>query len=75
MSPAVDPPDIQGVFDCLVSASMLKARLYRVGAAIDLEPASIEDRRNILLCAAYARSVERLLRSTLIARGVLTPKV
>jgi len=72
MTARTQAPDTNGIFDSLVAASTLKARLYRVGAAIGLQPDSIDDRRNILMCAVYARAVERLLRSTLISRGVLT---
>ena len=75
MSTALEPPYTSEAFDCFVEASMLKERLHRVGAAIPLEPTAIDDRRSILLCAVYVRTVERILRNTLVAHGVLKPRL
>ena len=69
-----EPAHTSETFDCFVDASMLKERLHRVGEAIALEPSVIDDRRSILLCAFYVRTVERILRNTLVARGVLKPR-
>jgi hypothetical protein len=75
MSAEVEPAFTQEAFDCFVEASMLKERLYRVGASISLEPTAIDDRRSILMCAVYLRTVERILRNTLVAHGVLKPRL
>jgi len=75
MRTAVEPAYVNEAFDCYVDASMLKERLQRLGAAIDLESSVIEDRHSILLCAVYVRTVERILRNTLVARGVLKPRL
>jgi hypothetical protein len=71
----IEPQYIGDTFDCFVDASMLKKRLHRVGAAIGLEASVIDDRRSILLCAVYVRTVERILRNTLVAHGVLEPRL
>lgn len=75
MRTALDSPYTREAFDCFIDASMLKVRLHRVGAAISLEPYAIYDRHSILLCAVYVRTVERILRNTLVEHGVLTPRV
>jgi hypothetical protein len=74
MSTEREPLYTREAFDCFVDASMLKERLHRVGAEISLEPTAIDDRRSILLCAVYVRTVERILRNTLVAYGVLKPR-
>ncbi len=70
----IEPQYISETFDCFVDARMLKKRLHRVGAAIALEASVIDDRRSILLCAVYVRTVERILSNTLVAHGVLEPR-
>jgi hypothetical protein len=75
MRTTVEPGHLNEAFDCFVDASMLKERLQHLGAAIDLDPSVIDDRHSILLCAVYVRTVERILRNTLVEHGVLKPRL
>jgi hypothetical protein len=70
MTEEVYEQETQCVFDCLMSAGVLARQLHEAIQHAGDTPESLDDRRLTLLCAAYTRAVERLLRTVLVARGI-----